>query len=326
MLGSIFCRTHLDWADACADEPAQQIRIIDHRKASAVAGDGDELIQLKIEEGIGDEAETRWASESEVAPSLVAAYFLQVGEEVLHRIASRRAGKKALDKQRRAWIRRAMVDFQPIWDSLTPEERTETMSLFSSDADLHVVSCSTHKEGEDVRCKNQRTAGLLVACLTSGVVIAFQECFGAESLSQRSLFAAKVKALYPELVILVHDDACHMHKFTAARHQESAFAASLAPPALRHVCDGFHLAGHTDPWCLVNCNLDAPDVAEAMLGIRTSVCEFTFTWLSAYKYQTKHMSHHTFNWFMLEMLDAHNKFAAVGRTDHLPKAVAQDVA
>ena len=57
---------------------------------------------------------------------------------------------------------------------------------------------------------------------------------------------------------------------------------------------------------------------------RSSVCEFTFTWLSQYKHQTKHMSQFTFNFFLLEMIDAHNDRIRKGRTDHLPRARRAD--
>ena len=38
----------------------------------------------------------------------------------------------------------------------------------------------------------------------------------------------------------------------------------------------------------------------------TSVCEFTFTWLSAYRHQTKHMNRFGFNFFLQEMAWSHN--------------------
>ena len=61
-----------------------------------------------------------------------------------------------------------------------------------------------------------------------------------------------------------------------------------------------------------------------MQGIRTSVCEFTFTWLSRFRFQTKHMSEFGFKWFLLEMIDAHNTFVLKGHTDHLPRATRSE--
>jgi hypothetical protein len=78
--------------------------------------------------------------------------------------------------------------------------------------------------------------------------------------------------------------------------QDSAAAAGIAPPKLTYVCDKFHMAGHTDAWCRKTCDPDLPEHASVLKGIRTSVCEFTFTWLSKYyyKHQTKHMNEYVF--------------------------------
>ncbi len=133
-----------------------------------------------------------------------------------------------------------------------------------------------------------------------------------------------LKATYPELEIIVHDDACHLHKFAEARAACSAHVALIAPDSLLYVGDGFHMSGHTDPWCLAHCHPQAPHFVDRLKGARTSVCEVTFTWLGQYKHQTKHMSDTTFEWFLLEMLDAHNGFIAKGSTEHLPRACRPD--
>ena len=107
--------------------------------------------------------------------------------------------------------------------------------------------------------------------------------------------------------MVVHDDACHLHKFTAARAKASEEAARMAPPTIRYACDVFHMTGHVDAWCLTHCNPKAADLATALEGIRSSVCEFTFTWLSQYQRQTKHMSEYGFKFFLLEMIESHNE-------------------
>ena len=141
-----------------------------------------------------------------------------------------------------------------------------------------------------------------------------------ESLSQRYFFVSELKTLYPELRLIVHNDACHLHKFSAARQSHSLQAASIAPPAMKYAVDGFHATGHTDGWCLANCHPKNPDLVEELHDFRSSVCEFTFTWLSRYKHQTKHMSAFSFKFFLLEMIDAHNMRVRTGKTDHLPRA------
>ena len=212
---------------------------------------------------------------------------------------------------------KALEDMSVFWDKLTPEERVQTMQLHSKDCDLSAVACGTHKESEPARAKCRHTAGVMFVCASDGTIVAFRECFGSESLSQRYLFVSWLKELYPELVVLVHDDACHLHKFAEARASSSDRARDIAPPWLRYICDGFHIAGHTGPWCLVTTHPKAPGNVELLVGVRTSVCEFTFTWLGRYKHATKHMSQFGFVWFMMEVVDAHNQFVAAGHTDNL---------
>ena len=54
-----------------------------------------------------------------------------------------------------------------------------------------------------------------------------------------------------------------------------------------------------------------------MADVRTSVCEFTFTWFSQYKHQSKHMSEWGFKFFLLEMCMAHNEHVFEGDVSHL---------
>ena len=107
-----------------------------------------------------------------------------------------------------------------------------------------------------------KTAGLLRACLSSGVITSLREVFGAESLSQRYLFVSELVGLYPDITAIVHDDACHMHKFCEARATCSQAAACLAPQRVHYICDEFHMVGHTDAWCKVHCNPKAPHLRQ----------------------------------------------------------------
>ena len=73
------------------------------------------------------------------------------------------------------------------------------------------------------------------------------------------------------------------------------------------IVDKFHAVGHTDAFCKAHCDPSLPQHAERLQNVRTSVAEFTFTWLSAYKHQTKHMCRHGFMFFLLEMIESHNQ-------------------
>lgn len=50
------------------------------------------------------------------------------------------------------------------------------------------------------------------------------------------------------------------------------------------------------------------------------VCEFTFTWLSKYKRQTKHMNEYGFQLFLLDMAWSHNEIILQG--SYRPEDVA----
>lgn len=313
-LGSLFCADHQEWHDVCASGAAA-VEIVAHRKDEALIDSDDSGVLLQIK--TPSEEPENWVREDDVHPQIAFEYYKACGEKTLQAAAKKKCAVRRRSIAWKNYVERALSDLAPMWDSLSPDERVETMRLHSAEADLNAVGCSTHKEGEDCKSKCKHTAGVMCACLSSGVIIAVQECFGAESLSQRYLFLAALKERYPELTVIVHDDACHLHKFTDARKADSDLAAKIAPPLMRFICDWFHIKGHTDPWCLVTTHPKIAANAELVAGIRTSVCEFTFTWLSQYKHATKHMSEFTFRWFLLEVIDAHNDRVAAGRVDHL---------
>lgn len=203
-------------------------------------------------------------------------------------------------------MQEAMASAAGQWETMSDSEKAEVLPKRSTDHDLAAVACNTHKETATDIAKLAKTAGVLCSCLSSGVVVAIREIFGCESLSQRYLFVADVVHLYPETKLIVHDDACHLHKFAERRSDLSLHAAAIAPPQMLYAGDPFHMVGHIDAWCLARCNPSAPHIAPTMAGIRSSVCEFTFTWLSAYKHQSKHMSQWGFKFFLQEMIRSHN--------------------
>ena len=69
-----------------------------------------------------------------------------------------------------------------------------------------------------------------------------------------------------------------------------------------HFVDFFHFRNHVDPDCHKNNN---PRNCPGLLGVNTSVCEQTFSWLNEYK-QTKEMNRARWMWFFTCFLDLHN--------------------
>ena len=100
-------------------------------------------------------------------------------------------------------------------------EREAFPALFlpdSSHADLGAVSCATRKE-DSSQLMLTKTAGVLCVCLSSGIIILMQEIYGSESLSQRYFCLAAAKDAVPEAVLLVHDDSCHLYKYSFNRRE-----------------------------------------------------------------------------------------------------------
>jgi hypothetical protein len=290
-LGSKFCSAHGEGAKDSI-EADMEVEILNHDVGAGAALDGDE-VKLLVKETSGMQREA-WLSEHLVDDGLVKDYFWRVG---LAKISSR------AKKIKRG---RGVADPQPSSEADSGAAQLQEMAWASSPEDIDAVQCKTHKETAHETNQLQRTAGILCACLSSGIVCGFREIFGAESLSQRYMFLSSLVELLPELELVVHDDSCHVHRFAERRAGQSARANRLAPPRVQYVCDLFHSSGHVDEWCKEHCNPRSEKFKPLLEEFRTSVCEFTFTWLSRYKHQTKHMSRLGFNFFLLEMISAHN--------------------
>ncbi|OLQ15341.1 hypothetical protein AK812_SmicGene385 [Symbiodinium microadriaticum] len=290
-LGSQFCAQHnLSKAQDDAD-----MKILNHRLPNS---EQPELL-LHVRELHGANREA-WVAEKIVPDHVLAAYWRELGEGKLAQAAMRRDKKRQKRHAGSALATSSSSSLRSFADSTS-------LQLDSASNDLLAVSCSTHKETESCQRELAKTAGVLCVCLSSGLILMLREIFGSESLSQRYLCLSALKAALPECTTVVHDDACHLYKYSERRMGESAHAAALAPPALRFVCDAFHMAGHVDPWCRSVCDPRSAENSTVLEGVRTSACEFTFTWLSAYKHQTKHMNQFGFRFFLLELAWSHNR-------------------
>ena len=311
LLGSAFCSDHASEESADVD-----YEIVTHEIPEPGGLEIGASLRLLVRQTSGKHEEV-WVDEQFVDPRMSNAYFKRIGDKSRAAAADKRR-KRMLDRQvRMKQIENDMDALAEIWTELTPENLEQILSERSTADDLSAVACNTHKETDSERQDCARTAGLLVACLSCGIITSMCEVLGCESLSQRYLFLSALVALYPELVAMVHDDACHLHKFCERRAHCSVAAARLAPPRMHYICDVFHMVGHTDSWCTLNCNPRAPHLVQYVDGVRTSVCEFTFTWFSQYKHQSKHMSEWGFKFFLQQMCAAHNDAIFDGDESHL---------
>ncbi|CAL1140331.1 unnamed protein product [Cladocopium goreaui] len=297
-----FCLHHCEAPGA--DRSHTDVEILQHKSIN----DGQQLMVL-LQETTEPRREA-WVLDSAVPDTVLSKYLRQVGAEKLK-------------------LRKRTHDPQPS-DTAGPSpappllqaqvEPVAELEQCSDPADLASVACSTHKESSTAQRQLAKSAGMLCVCLSEGLILHMQEIYGCESLSQRYFCVAAVKALLPTLTTVVHDDACHLHKYCARRAAHSQAAAQLSPPHMTFVCDKFHMAGHTDAWCKQTCDPELPSNSALLAGVRTSVCEFTFTWLSKYKHQTKHMNEYGFQFFLLDMAWSHNEIILQG--GYRPEEVA----
>ena len=298
----------------------QDVEIAEHR----IQTDGS--VQVLLRETKGAEREA-WVSESVVHQALLDQYFKRKGVE------------RQQNKKKRA--------VGPSYVESPPD--VTVLPHLSAAEDLSAVACVTHKEHEPLQLA--KSAGVLCVCLSSGLIVLLHEIFGCESLSQRYFALSEAKCLLPEAVLCVHDDACHLLKYAERRKEdgdvqnafhahtcfllkmrflflehimrwcfvqalspgkESHAAAGIAPPKMAFVCDPFHMTGHTDRWRKETCAPTLECHKQRLEGIRSSVCEFTFTWLSQFKHASKHMSQYGFVWFLTEVCWTHNERIAQG--------------
>jgi len=166
------------------------------------------------------------------------------------------------------------------------------------------LSCGTEKGKH--KCKNHRTAGILVMERPCGVVLDVKELFGSESKSQvyAHIHNHLSKTAFSKTSIICYDDTCHLKKFAhnPVRSTQTAVASRIAEMEI--LCDRFHFKNHIDVWCRQHCN---PHTSENLQNVNTEVCEQLFSWLSKFGSITKHMNRYRFLFLMLYVLDNHNE-------------------
>ena len=180
------------------------------------------------------------------------------------------------------------------------------------------IRCTTHKmsarRGPELeqpakkRTKRRaRSGGFLVACTPDGVVIDAFEFMGSESCAQRWFFLARLKELFPQLKVVLHDDACHLRRFADNRSRLSAFAWELSYPQMCYILDRWHARNHVDAWCKENVHPGNDENAPLIQGRNSSRCEILFSWLRKYKHMFRTMGRWTSNVFVQELLEMHNE-------------------
>ena len=207
------------------------------------------------------------------------------------------------------WVTAEQVTAGQLYDYWSKQEASGYVATKSPPSDLASTVCSTHKEsakGYKKLVRQGRLCGWLIATTSNGMIVHAKEFVGAESIPQRYFFVAELVAQANEVSVLIHDDACHLRRFTSKRGGHSELAARLAYPAIRYVVDKLHAKGHVDPWCKANCLPDVPENAAAIRGVCTPRCEIVNSVIGRHKFVLRHMRRRTSAFYVHEVIHIRN--------------------
>ena len=151
-----------------------------------------------------------------------------------------------------------------------------------------------------------RTGGVMVAVTGDAVVLDVQQFGGAEHLGCKSLFLARVKELYPQIVVCVHDDACHLRRFVQNQKFTTMIGQAVTYPNMTYVVDKYHHRFHKDEWCRHNTNPYLPEHISIMAGVNTSACELLNARMRHWKNTFKYLHQSLAEVLLLEMLTMWN--------------------
>jgi hypothetical protein len=199
-------------------------------------------------------------------------------------------------------------------------------------------SCNTDK-AKVFSCEHKcKTHGILLAVFNCGIVIGYRELFGKESTTQVALLyldiydyyiGIKLKISYllinnivcdvfiflgkiPEFC--VYDDACRLRRFLEKRINSRKYRPNrlenIRPGKIKYVVDRLHIKGHTEAWCLENCD---PKLYPELKGVNTEACEQTNFFASGFKYTTKYQNALRFNFNLYIIFTEFNKIKINGK-------------
>ena len=291
LLRGCSCRPHgkgtLCQKHAFALQPSSSAagtHILKHKLRRALHGN-DDVTHLEV---MLKGFRARWQPACTIDAGTLASYFAQGADARIQ--ARRRRRFKLRSKGVRGKRGRKEQSFMASWSSLGPRASSE---------------CSTHKETEAHIAAAARTAGFLTAVSASGIVFELGELIGAESLSQRYCFLAKVASRLPSLKIVVHDDACHLRLIAEGNGQGNPMAARLASD-MSFIVDEYHSSGHVGQWCARTCMPQLAENQALLRGFPTNICETVNSELSPLGHTVHHMGRWVCQLAVREMVDVLN--------------------
>ena len=104
------------------------------------------------------------------------------------------------------------------------------------------------------------------------------------------------------LTAVIHDDACHVLRYSPKHQNTSPLARQIS--SMSWVLDRFHSAGHVDSWCKERCH---PSVHEELMrDVNSSACERVNAQLGRHKFVYRAMQKGNSTFFLSEVVDSRN--------------------
>ena len=130
------------------------------------------------------------------------------------------------------------------------------------------------------------------------------ELIGAESLSQRYAFLARLAGRLPDLETIVHDDACHLRLMAESKMATTDIAKRLV--SMKYIVDEYHASGHVGKWCSTACLPGLASNKDMLRGFPTNICEIMNSELSPLGHTVHHMGRWVFQLAVQEYVDVLN--------------------
>jgi hypothetical protein len=145
-------------------------------------------------------------------------------------------------------------------------------------------------------CKN-RTAGVLVAAHSCGVIVNYKEMITAEGLTQVARLVETTNS-FQEIKYVCYDNGCKLDSHV--NNMDYNYPDSVRN--IKFFIDRLHLKNHIQECQKYSCDKD-----KVMRFINSQVCEQLFYSIGKFKHMTKHMSKNHFNFFYLMVFEEMNK-------------------
>ena len=120
---------------------------------------------------------------------------------------------------------------------------------------------------------------------------------------------------FPDLKVVVHDDACLLRLMAESQTARTAVARPLA--SMSYIVDENHASGHVGKGCSQACLPTLPPDTGLFRGIPTNMCEIRNSDLSPLSHTVHHMGRWMFQICVQEYIDTQYEDVAGGATRDL---------